>query len=167
MSDAYDLPFVVRERPDLYRRTGDLAESLEFLGLAHDDVGWFVDPRSSREVEGGVEIQTLRIAGRDSAELQGARYVWSRMRFSCQAPTGRTLAAFAYDDQNQPVGPARVETDLPEFAPNSALDIARRFACSPGTPPDSQTVPGLWSALAGIRAHFAPGGPADQAAQTP
>ena len=67
----------------------------------------------------------------------------------------------------QPVGPARVETDLPEFAPNSALDIARRFACSPGTPPDSQTVPGLWSALAGIRAHFAPGGPADQAAQTP
>lgn len=167
MSEAYDLPFLVRERPDLYRQTGDLAESLEFIGLAADDYGWFVDPRSAREVEDGVEIQTLRIAGRDFAEVPGARYVWSRMRFSCTAPTGRTLTAFAYDDQNQPVESAAVEADLPEFASNSPLDIARRFACSPGTPPDSQTVPGLWSALAGIRAHFALGGPADQAAQIP
>lgn len=165
MSEAYDLPFLVRERPDIYRRTGDLAESLEFLGLAADDFGWFVDPRSAREVDGGVEIQTLRIAGRSFEEIPGARYVWSRMRFSCDTPTGRILTAFAYDDGNQPISPAGAEVDLPPFSPNSPLDIARRFACSPGDPPDSQTVPGLWSALIGVRDHFAPGGPAENGRQ--
>lgn len=167
MSEAYDLPAVVRERPELYSQTGDLAESLEFLGLAQDDFGWFIDPRTAREIEGGAEIQTLRIAGRDFPELPGARYVWSRMRFSCAAPTGRTLAAFAYDDQHQPVGSPGLETDLPEFAANSPLDLSRRFACSPGTPPDSPTVPGLWSALIGVRDHFAPGGPAERGGQEP
>lgn len=167
MIEAYNLPFLVRERSDIYRRTGDLAEHLEFLGLSGDDFGWFVDPRSVREVDGGIEIQTLRIAGRSFEEIPGARYVWSRMRFSCDTPTGRSLTAFAYDDGNQPIGPAGAEVDLPPFSTNSPLDIARRFACSPADPPDSQTVPGLWSALIGVRDHFAPGGPAERRPQEP
>lgn len=168
MQEAYDLRQTVREQPDLYTRAGDLGETLEFLGLARDDFGWFVDPLSAHATaDGGAEIQTLRIAGRDPGELPGARYVWSRMRFSCETPTGRTLVAFAYDDRHRLVDGPGVETELPVFAPNSPLALSRQFACSPGTPPESQTVQGLGSALIGIRDHFAPGGPADRARQEP
>lgn len=162
MAEAYDLPALVRERPDLYARTGDLGETVEFIGLSGDDFGWFVDPRTAHEVDGGAEIQTLRIAGRGPAETEGARYVWSRMWFSCETASGRIVNAFAYDDRHQPVGTPDPPADLPAFAPNSPLDVSRGFACTPGSPPDSQTVQGLESALTGIRDHFAPGGPADR-----
>lgn len=167
MSEAYNLPALVRERPDLYARTGDLGEFLEFLGADAEAVGWFVDDRTARDLDGEAEIQTLRITGRSFADAPGARYVWSRMRFDCATLRGRVGQAFLYDEAHQPVGLPHAEAELPTFVPQSALDRVRQFACSPGAPPESQTVAGLGPALIGIRDHFAPGGPGDREPERP
>lgn len=152
MMQAYELPLEVRFQPALYEKTGDIGETLDFLGLDHDGVGWFVEPRSDRPDGDGAVADVLAINGR--AVASGERFVWFRLRFDCRDQV-LTLQGHRYAEGPRPLEPVMLAATSMRFEPGSMLARVQRYACTPDDPPDLQAVPGLDSAIAGIVAHVA------------
>jgi hypothetical protein len=152
INQAYDLPLEMRFQPALYARYGDLGETLDFLGLDHQGVGWFVEPRSDRQDGSGAVADVLAISGRLAAS--GERFVWFRLRFDCN---GRmlTLKGHRYAEGPRPLEPVMLEATSISIASDSMLGRVQQYACTPDNPPEVQVVPGLDSAIAGIVAHVA------------
>ena len=152
ISHAYDLPLDMRFQPALYVRHGDLGETLDFLGLDHQGVGWFVEPRSDRPDGAGAVADVLAINGRTTDT--GERFVWFRLHFDCRNRM-LTLKGQRYAEGPRALEPVMREATSMPIAPDSMLGRVQQYACTPDNPPEVQTVNGLDSAIAGIVAHVA------------
>lgn len=150
MMQAYRLPLDVRFQPELYATTGDLGETLDFLGLDHAEIGWFVEPRSVQPDGESAIIDALAINGRAPAD--GERFVWFRLRFDCRDQM-LTLGGHRYAEGPRPLAPVMLEATAISIAPLSMMARIQQYACTPDDPPDLQAVPGLRSAIAGIVGH--------------
>lgn len=152
MNEAYQAPLEVRFQPDLYETMGDVGETLDFLGLDHQGVGWFVEPRSDRPDGAGAVADVLAINGRTTDT--GERFVWFRLHFDCRNRM-LTLKGQRYAEGPRALEPVMLEATSMAIAPDSMLGRVQQYACTPDNPPETQAVPGLDSAIAGIVAHVA------------
>ncbi|MBU1347042.1 MAG: hypothetical protein KKA16_08840 [Alphaproteobacteria bacterium] len=153
MNRGYQLALEVRFQPALYEQTGDVGESLDFLGLASDGgVGWFVEPRSDRpDGEGAIaDVLTINCRSRSDSE----RFVWRRLRFDCRGHV-LTLQGERYAEGPRHIGSIMSEPMPVDVESNSLMPLVQQYACAADDPPALQPVPGLESAIAGITAHVA------------
>lgn len=150
---AYDLSLEVRFQPALYEKTGDIGETLDFLGLDSDGVGWFVEPRSDRPDGDGAIIDVLAISGRNHAS--GERFAWFRVRFECGLDRLLTLQGEHYAEGPRHLKPTPLRATSSPVQEGGMMARIQQYACTPENPPELQAVEGLNSAIAGIVAHVA------------
>ncbi len=135
MNAAYQLPLEIRFQPAIYGRTGDLGETLDFIGLDGEDVGWFVEPRSPVSGEGGATIDVLTISGR--AEVTD-RFAWQQLRFDCSLSQVVVLQGQLYAEGPTHIRPIPVSEPpaVVTMEADSLLARVRRYACDPSNPPE-------------------------------
>lgn len=150
IAEAYHLPLAIRFQPQRYEALGDRGETLDFLGVDADQVGWFVEPLSDRADGDGAIADVLAINGPLPASQE--RFVWFRLRFDCQGQV-LVLEGQRYAEGPRHLEPVALTATAFPFEPGSMLARVQQYACTPDNPPTVQVAPGLNSAILGIVAN--------------
>jgi hypothetical protein len=156
MNQAYQLPLEVRFQPAIYEKTGDLGETLDFLSLDQNAVGWFVEPRGAGPGNDGALVDVLMVNARSGPDEE--RFAWLRLRFDCRGQV-LTLEGRRYAEGPRDLGAMPLEATSRPVPSGGPMALVQRYACSPDDRPEAQAVPGLGSAIAGVVAHVAAMGP--------